>query len=150
MRRFVPLVGLLLIPFVFYWKLFAWAPAERKIFRGDFLNQHYIWKSYFVSRVEQGEIPLWNPHVLGGVPVHANPQVGLFYPPNYLLLAFEKEGSLSYLALEAFQLLHQVLATQPLPSGEISSGPGTDTYEISYPSRGSRRPWIESPILQMG
>lgn len=110
MKRFVPIVGLLLIPFVFYWKLFALDLTERKIFRGDFLNQHYVWKSYFLNRIKSGELPLWNPHVLGGVPVHANPQVGMFYPPNYLLLPFHTEGSLSYVALEAFQLLHQALA----------------------------------------
>jgi hypothetical protein len=101
---------LLLLPFVFYWRLFAWEPSERTIFRGDFLNQHYVWKSYALGRVASGELPLWNPHLLGGTPLHANPQIGLFYPPNYLLLPFVREGKLNYLALEAFQLLHQGLA----------------------------------------
>ncbi|MFQ5791487.1 MAG: YfhO family protein [Acidobacteriota bacterium] len=109
-RRLVPVAALLLLPFCFYWKLFAWDPGERKIFRGDFLNQHYVWKSYAFTRIKQGELPLWNPHVLGGVAFHANPQVGLFYPPNYLLLLFHSEGKVNYLALEAFQLLHQGLA----------------------------------------
>lgn len=110
MKRFVPIVGLLLIPFLFYWKLFAWDPAERKVFRGDFLNQHYVWKSYLLTRVKQGEVPLWNPHILSGTAFHANPQVGLFYPPNYFLLAFHSDGEVSYRALEAFQLAHQVIA----------------------------------------
>ena len=102
--------GFFALPFLFYWKLFAWDVSERKIYRGDFLNQHYVWKSYVLGRVKDGEIPLWNPHVLGGVPIHANPQAGLFYPPNYLLLPFHQGGTLRYEALEAFQLLHLTLA----------------------------------------
>ena len=97
-----------MLPFLFHWKLFSPNLSERKIFRGDFLNQHYVWKSYVISRVKSGELPLWNPHVLGGVPFHANPQAGIFYPPTYFLLLFENEGVVNYTALEAYQLLHQI------------------------------------------
>lgn len=109
-RRTLPIVLLTLLPFAFHWKLFASDPAERTIFRGDFLNQHYAWKSYALSRVERGELPLWNPHVLGGVAIHANPQAAIFYPPSYLLLPFVEDGRVSYEALEAYQLLHQAFA----------------------------------------
>lgn len=113
MRRLqglVPLVGLVVLPFAFHWKLFAFDPEDRKIFRGDFLNQHFVWKSYALARVASGDLPLWNPHVLGGVAIHANPQVGIFYPPTYLLLPFQVDGRVNYIALEAYQLLHQVFA----------------------------------------
>lgn len=103
-------VALALLPFIFHWRLFALDPEERTMFRGDFLNQHYVWKSYALSRVADGEWPLWNPHVLGGVAIHANPQVGIFYPPTYLLLPFQNDGEVNYVALEAYQLLHQVFA----------------------------------------
>jgi hypothetical protein len=98
------------IPFLFYGKLFAIDPGERRIFRGDFLNQHYVWKSYAIERAKHGEIPLWSPNVLGGVAFHANPQVGIFYPPTYLLIPFHHDGRVSYLALEAYQLAHQAFA----------------------------------------
>ena len=113
MRRltgFLPLVALIVLPFALHWKLFAFDAGERKIFRGDFLNQHFVWKSYALSRVASGELPLWNPHVLGGVAIHANPQVAIFYPPTYLLLPFHVDGQVNYIALEAYQLLHQVFA----------------------------------------
>lgn len=100
----------MLLPFLFYWKLFALDPDERQIFRGDFLNQHYVWKSYSLERIRHGELPLWNPHVLGGVAMHANPQVGVFYLPNYLLILAHQDARVSYVALEAFQLLHLALA----------------------------------------
>ncbi len=108
--KLAALVVLGLLPFVFHWRLFTFDADERKIFRGDFLNQHYVWKSYALTRVASGELPLWNPHVLGGVAIHANPQVGIFYPPTYLLLPFQVDAQVNYIALEAYQLLHQVFA----------------------------------------
>lgn len=113
-----------LLPFVFYWKLFAPNPDERLIFRGDFLNQHYVWKSYALARVKNGELPLWNPYVLGGEPFHANPQVGIFYPPTYLLLPFQHEGRVSYVALEAYQLLHQAFGGAGMLLLMVSLGAG--------------------------
>ncbi|HEY7817937.1 MAG TPA: hypothetical protein VIG29_06960, partial [Vicinamibacteria bacterium] len=105
--KLAPLGIVALLPFLLYWKLFHPDPEERQIFRGDFLSQHYVWKSYALARVKSLELPLWNPHILGGEAFHANPQAGTFYPPTYLLLPFHSEGRVSYLALEAYQLLHQ-------------------------------------------
>ncbi len=38
------------------------------------------------SLIEFGEIPLWNPHTLGGTPFAADPLSGLYYPPLWLAL----------------------------------------------------------------
>jgi hypothetical protein len=110
LKKSLPFAVVILLPFLLYWKLFHPDPEDRQIFRGDFLNQHYVWKSYALSRVKAFELPLWNPHILGGEAFHANPQIGIFYPPTYLLLPFHSEGRVSYLALEAYQLLHQAFA----------------------------------------
>ena len=110
MKKALPFAAVILLPFLLYWKLFHPDPEERRIFRGDFLNQHYVWKSYALSRAKTFELPLWNPHILGGEAFHANPQVGMFYPPTYLLAPFHSDGRVSYVALEAYQLLHQAFA----------------------------------------
>ncbi len=110
MKKFLPFLVVAVLPFLLYFKLFHPDTEERQIFRGDFLSQHYVWKSYALSRVKAFELPLWNPHILGGEAFHANPQVGTFYPPTYLLLPFHSDGRVSYLALEAYQLLHQAFA----------------------------------------
>jgi hypothetical protein len=110
LKKLLPFAVVVVLPFLLYWRLFHPNPEERLIFRGDFLNQHYVWKSYALSRAKALDLPLWNPHILGGDAFHANPQVGIFYPPTYLLLPFHSEGTVSYLALEAYQLLHQAFA----------------------------------------
>ncbi len=38
------------------------------------------------SLLQYGEIPLWNPHTLGGTPFAADPLSGLYYPPLWLAL----------------------------------------------------------------
>ncbi len=40
------------------------------------------------SIAEWGQIPLWNPNILSGIPFAADPLSGLWYPPNWLAVAF--------------------------------------------------------------
>jgi hypothetical protein len=46
----------------------------------DLSLQFYPFRTYAQSMLSQGEIPLWNPALLGGVPFLANMQSALFYP----------------------------------------------------------------------
>ena len=55
----------------------------------DFQQIHYPLVQFVVRTVQDtGTIPLWNPHQFLGYSVVGNPQYGLFYPPNWLLLFF--------------------------------------------------------------
>lgn len=55
----------------------------------DFREIHYPLLKFVVESARQdGIIPLWNPHQFLGYSVVGNPQYGLFYPPNWLLLMF--------------------------------------------------------------
>src|SRR5262249_43264484 len=40
-----------------------------------------------LAAYRDGELPLWNPYDRAGYPFHADPQVGLLYPPTWALLA---------------------------------------------------------------
>jgi hypothetical protein len=57
------------------------------------------------SLIEFGEIPLWNPHTLGGTPFAADPLSGLYYPPLWLALILPAP-----LAFNILFFLHLVLA----------------------------------------
>ncbi len=50
----------------------------------DARTQWLCWREYGFGRISQGVLPLWNPHVLVGVPFVASFQSALFYPPNYI------------------------------------------------------------------
>jgi len=44
-----------------------------------------------------GEIPLWNPNQLSGMPFAADPLSGIWYPPNWLAIAFPTAWSFNLL-----------------------------------------------------
>ena len=51
---------------------------------GDLYLYHYPLRHLVVSRLQQGEAPLWNPYIFAGVPLAANPQALLLYPFSQL------------------------------------------------------------------
>ena len=55
--------------------------------RNDLTAQFLAFRSLPRQTLERdGQIPLWNPYLLGGTPWLGNPQSGMFYPPNWILL----------------------------------------------------------------
>jgi hypothetical protein len=52
---------------------------------GDLVTFFYPWRILSSSVLHQYEIPLWNPHILGGTPLVASAQAGIFYPIHLAL-----------------------------------------------------------------
>ena len=55
----------------------------------DLLISHWpnaVWINQSIT--EWGQIPLWNPNILSGIPFAADPLSGLWYLPNWLAVAF--------------------------------------------------------------
>ncbi len=51
---------------------------------GDLYIQNLVWKSLIVESLRQGELPLWNPYILAGVPFLAAGQHSAMYPLSAL------------------------------------------------------------------
>jgi hypothetical protein len=51
----------------------------------DAITYFYPYRAYAADAIRSGRVPLWNPFLFLGVPFVANPQAGVFYPPNLLL-----------------------------------------------------------------
>ena len=47
---------------------------------GDLVVQNLPWKTFIVASIRAGEIPLWNPYILSGVPFLAAGQHSALYP----------------------------------------------------------------------
>jgi O-antigen/teichoic acid export membrane protein len=73
----------------------AWAPwesygaelgiaAPHNELLSDLYLQNYSWKRFIVQTLRQGELPLWNPYILGGAPFLAAGQHSALYPLNVL------------------------------------------------------------------
>jgi hypothetical protein len=60
------------------------APPTHFIDTVDY-TRYFAWLHEYVGdRLRAGHLPLWNPYTYAGVPLAANPQVALFYPPTWL------------------------------------------------------------------
>jgi hypothetical protein len=77
--------ALLLLPLLFWWRLWAPDPADRAaIPEGDFTDQYYPLQLFAARELAAGRLPAWDPYINGGQPGLADIQTGFFYPLNLL------------------------------------------------------------------
>jgi putative flippase GtrA len=100
---------LLALPVVVFWAFWAGNPADRLMMKGDILMQGYP-SRFFVHRLfNQGELPLWNPYQLAGMPLLGDVQVAVYYLPNLALDLLYLGRDLPYQAFEGLVIAHYVL-----------------------------------------
>ena len=75
----------------------------------DTVDQFYPWRAYIYHWLRQGELPLWNPHILGGMTFVGNDQSAMFYPIN--LVAYLLPLTSSFVFTAFARLLLAGLAT---------------------------------------
>jgi hypothetical protein len=81
----VIIAALMLLPFLFWWRLWAPGQAERAtIPAGDFTDQYYPLHLFAARELAEGRLPAWDPYINAGQPGLADIQTGFFYPPNLL------------------------------------------------------------------
>ncbi len=92
----------------FFWRLIfsanVWMPAGG----GDLAGFLFPTYSFAAEWLRRGVIPLWNPHLFGGMPFVGDIQSGIFYPPN--LLTFFLSNPLTYRDLELLAVFHYLIA----------------------------------------
>jgi uncharacterized membrane protein YfhO len=91
--RFIPLPGDLLIGAYFPWLDFKWGfpvgvPVKNPI-TSDVFSFIYPMQTYAAHLLTELEWPLWNPYILGGVPLLANFQSAAFNPLNGLFFLLD-------------------------------------------------------------
>jgi hypothetical protein len=59
-----------------------------KLIEGDFDYYAQVYEAFRISVLEYGQFPSWNPWMVGGLPLYANPQFGLFSIQSVLVLIF--------------------------------------------------------------
>ena len=104
----IDIVLLLALCLLFFWRNLVPAGADALSFaRGDFGDQFYAFAHYEASRLQAGQLPLWNPFAYAGHPFLADVQAAIFYPPSLLtMLLTTGAASLPYRALEMEAIAH--------------------------------------------
>ena len=100
---------LVVLPLITFWALWAPNPADRLMFKGDILMQGYPSRFFVHSLFSAGEMPLWNPYQLAGMPLLGDVQVAVFYLPNLILNWLYLGQDLPYLAFEGAVIAHYML-----------------------------------------
>lgn len=68
--------------------LFLPSLIEREVFTSrDHLDYFQPLRWFTAQELKAGRLPLWNPYSASGEPWLANPQTGVFYPPQWLFVA---------------------------------------------------------------
>ena len=94
----------------FFWRpLFthdSWLP----IGGGDLASFFYPLYTFIHDSIHAGQFPLWNPYAFAGMPLAADVQSGLFYPPNLLAWLVVPSGRYGYGTLETLLIAHYAWA----------------------------------------
>jgi len=111
MRTAGALAALLLVTIGLYWKLtlsdrYTWLENP------DHANLIRPWLDYEARELHAGRIPLWDPYLWAGQPLHAQMEPGLANPFNWVLFATPvRDGHLTRAALDWYWvLIHWVAA----------------------------------------
>jgi hypothetical protein len=89
----------------FYWdflngRCFIW---------DDTLTQFFPAVNYFARTVHAGHLPLWLPGVRNGSPFYSDVQVGGFYPLQWLLIPFVRNGRLPFVVYQRYIAFHYLI-----------------------------------------
>jgi hypothetical protein len=108
------ILALLLLPLLFWWRLWALDPADRaSLPRGDLTDQYFPLQFFAAGQLAAGRLPGWDPYINAGQPGLADVQTGTYYPPNLVaglvLALLGRPFSLDVLAAQV--VLHFSLAS---------------------------------------
>lgn len=94
--------------------LLAFAPFGRELFSthlvlsepGTDIALHFLYSRIFgFGEIAQGNLPLWNPQIYGGIPYLGQFQSALLYPPNVIFLILPAATAINWsIALHVFLL----------------------------------------------
>ncbi len=98
---YVPPLILALLPFV----VFAPITVMWRVFSGQDLQAYFYPYHVVPARMlADGHLPLWNPYVFSGIPLLADGQTAMFYPPNWLFFVMPAETALNLVVLLQFSI----------------------------------------------
>lgn len=92
---------LALLPFVVFW---AETLGLRVFYYHDVQYYFFPYHKLVVDITKQGALPLWNPHSFSGIPLLADGQTAIFYPPNLIFWLLPPAQALTLVILLQFSI----------------------------------------------
>ncbi|QPC83606.1 YfhO family protein [Phototrophicus methaneseepsis] len=131
LRTYWPILPYLLIILLALLALPELAFTDRILARGDTFAYFYPYWDARQLAFQAGQLPLWTADIFMGAPLLANPQIGIFYPLNWLVTPFPAPDAVRYSVL-----MHIILA-------------GIGTYILARRLAGERLPALVAALIFM-
>ncbi|HUJ09660.1 MAG TPA: hypothetical protein VL171_06500 [Verrucomicrobiae bacterium] len=90
----------------FYWDFLT----GRGFIWDDTMTEFYPGVNYFAKSIKASRFPLWIPGVHDGMPFYSDPEMAVYYPPQWLLIPFVQNGRLPFLVYQRYIVLHYLFA----------------------------------------
>lgn len=94
-------ITLFLLPLVYF---FPAVMGQVTLAPGDGWTQIFGIRVLIGHMIAQGELPLWNPYIFGGMPLLASIQPGALYPPTWLFAVLAPKVAMNVLVLTTYHL----------------------------------------------
>jgi hypothetical protein len=97
------------LTFAVFW--YIWIPVDelQRTRRYDPIHQYWGDLIFQAKTLGEGQLALWNPYDRAGAPIYGDPQPGILYPPNWLLIGVGWiAGGVGYVLMEAKILGHWI------------------------------------------
>jgi hypothetical protein len=113
MRRVNEAIGsialIVLQPIIFYWHILIF-PREHIPY--DVESYYFPLIAYIARCIRNGWAPFWDPYTYAGMPLHADLQAQMFYPPTWIAIALGNvsQGRNLFYWVEWLDPLHLILA----------------------------------------
>lgn len=132
------------------------------VLQADAALQFFPWRDLVFEAWGKGQVPGWNPYVLGGTPLLANSQSGGLYPPHILMGVLHVPTSLAITLLAWLHLawagLGIYILTRRLGASEIGAAVGGVAFPLSsfmvswvglasVPTTVSWIPWVLASLV---
>lgn len=137
LKGLIPIPADITVGMYYPWLDYKWGyavgvPVKNSLL-SDVVSQIYPFRTYAMSLIKQGIVPLWNPALFGGYPLLANTQVSLFNPTNifYLFLAFPKAWGIQIVFQPLLAALFSFLFLRSVRLGKLASLLGSLIYSFS-------------------
>jgi len=94
------------LPFGTYWRLWVRGPRAEYLF-GDPCGLYWPDLVYLYRALTHLQLPLWNPFERGGVSTLSEPEAGVLYPLNWLMVVLgAAAGGMPFVMIEIKACLH--------------------------------------------
>lgn len=134
--------GSILVFIFFFTVVFLFRKILLTTTSNDFVITHpysdialsWFWqRSFYANQVKAGEIPVWNPYLMSGIPYIAVLQSAVFYPLNLLFLILPIKTAMNYTLIFHFSLsfLTMYLLAKRLGLSKTASAIASVVYGLS-------------------